>query len=105
MSDKNRIEGGAPSYRLSPGTDPWLVVPGENRAIDPRPAEILRERVAAVASEMGFDKVTAGVVLMDYAVQLFRRNEPVYGPAACVETLQRAVYRHFGEVSLPVVAR
>jgi hypothetical protein len=104
MSEKT-IGRGAPSYRLSPGTDPWLVVPGENRAIDPRPAEVFRERVAAIGVEMGFDKVTAGVVLLDYAVQLFRSNEPVYGPAACVEALQRAVYRHFGEIRLPTVTR
>ena len=90
---------------LTPGTDPWLTVPGENRAIDPRPAEVFKQKVAAAGVEMGFDKVTAGVVLMDYAVELFRRNEPVYGPASCVETLQRAIYRHFGELELPGVRR
>jgi len=73
------------------------LVPGERRVVDVEAAGRLRVAVSEIAALLGFDKVTAAVVLTDYAVELLAANHPEYGPGTAREVLERAVVVHFGD--------
>jgi hypothetical protein len=74
-----------------------LRVPGEDRVIDAAFARGMRNRTLGVARDLGFDKVTAAVVMLDLAVELLATNDPRYGPEVARELLERAVVVHYGE--------
>jgi hypothetical protein len=77
------------------------LVPGERRVVDAEVAAKLRAIASRAALEVGCDKVTAAVVLIDYAVELLASNVPVYGPAEAREALERAIVVHFGRCIVP----
>jgi hypothetical protein len=70
-------------------------VPGERRIVDAETAAKLRAIVSRAASELGLDKVTAAVVLADYAVELMAANEPAYEPTSVREVFERAIVVHY----------
>ncbi len=72
------------------------LVPGERRSVDAEVAAKFRAVVSRAARELGCDKVTAAVVLADYAVELLASNRPAYGPAHAREVCERAILVHFG---------
>lgn len=74
------------------------LMPGENRRVDTVAASGLRRHVVAVAAQLGLDKVSAAVVLIDLAVELLRANPApyAYAPPQVREVLERAVLVHFG---------
>lgn len=78
------------------------LVPGERRVVDGETAAKLRAYASRAALEVGCDKVTAAVVLADYAVELLASNRPPYGPAAAREVCERAIVVHFGARPAPV---
>ena len=76
-----------------------LTIPGEATVIDPTAAERLCGRTLAVAKDLGFDKVSAGVVLLDLAILLMRENRPPVRPELIREVLERAVATHYGRAT------
>lgn len=72
------------------------LVPGERRVVDAETAAKLRAVVSRVSLEVGCDKITAAVVLADYAVELLASNVPPYGPREAREVFERAIVVHFG---------
>lgn len=77
------------------------LVPGERRVVDGETAAKLRAIVSRAALEVGCDKVTAAVVLADYAVELMASNQPPYGPAEIREMHERAIVVHLGARIVP----
>lgn len=77
------------------------LVPGERRVVDGETASKLRAFASRAALEVGCDKVTAAVVLVDYAVELLASNDPPYGPPEAREALERAIIVHFGNRIIP----
>lgn len=71
-------------------------LPGERRVVEAAAAARFRALVLRAAKDLGFDRVTASVVLIDLAVEQFAQNVPKYEPHHLRETLERAVVHHFG---------
>jgi hypothetical protein len=76
------------------------LIPGERRVVDAETAAKLRALASRAALELGLDKVTAAVVLADYAVELLATNDPPYGPAVAREVHERAILVHFAASAL-----
>lgn len=68
-----------------------LVVPGEMRTVDREAARKLGYLAQRAAGELGFDKVTAGVALLDLAVGLLRTNSPPVPEERVREAFERAL--------------
>lgn len=77
------------------------LVPGERRVVDAETAAKLRAHASTAALQIGCDKVTAAVVLADYAVELLASNAPAYGPAEAREMFERAIVVHFARYASP----
>lgn len=77
------------------------LVPGERRVVDADTASKLRAHASTAALHVGCDKVTAAVVLADYAVELLASNTPDYGPAEVREVFERAIVVHFAKTISP----
>lgn len=75
-------------------------VPGERRVVDGAAAARLRALVSKAAAQVGMDKVTAAVVLADYAAELMAANRPPYQPADFREVSERAMLVHFSSRSV-----
>ncbi|MHC4575748.1 MAG: hypothetical protein ACYS76_16790 [Planctomycetota bacterium] len=71
------------------------LVPGERRVVDAVAADRLRGLAMRAAAEVGMDKVTAAVVLLDLAVELLATNSPPYGPGVAREVAERAIVVHW----------
>ena len=85
---------------MIPNLTERYLVPGERRVVDVEAAQKLRARTSRTAAELGLDKVTAAVVLTDYAVELLAGNEPAYGPGVAREVFERAVVVHYASKTL-----
>jgi hypothetical protein len=72
------------------------LVPGERRVVDAEAAARLRALVTRGAAQVGMDKVTAAIVLLDLAVELLANNAPSYPPATVREVTERAIIVHHG---------
>lgn len=72
------------------------LVPGERRVVDAVAAQKLRALASKAAATVGMDKVTAAVVLADYAVELLATNDPKYPPGVVREIFERAMIVQFG---------
>jgi hypothetical protein len=83
---------------LEPRPTP-LLVPGELRVIDSLAATKFRAATLHAAAELGFDKVTAGVTLLDFAVRLLAGNDPKMRVELVREAVERAVTEHYGTPS------
>lgn len=81
------------------------LVPGERRVVDAETASKLRAIASNAALRVGCDKVTAAVVLADYAVELLASNRPDYGPAEAREVFERAIVVHFAKTISPLEIR
>jgi hypothetical protein len=76
------------------------LVPGERRVVDAENAAKLRAIVSRAALELGFDKVTSAVVLVDYGVELLATNDPPYPPTSAREVSERAIVVHYAAKAL-----
>jgi hypothetical protein len=76
------------------------LVPGERRVVDVEAAARLRVLTSMSAERVGMDKVTAAVVLLDYAVELLATNSPAYGPGVAREVAERAIVVHYASKAL-----
>lgn len=76
------------------------LVPGERRVVDTEAAEKLRAIVSRAAFELGFDKITSAVVLVDYGIELLATNDPVYPPTLAREVSERAIVVHYAASTL-----
>jgi len=86
---------GVNNYRLAAGDGSPLLIPGERREVIEEAAAKLRHHLVAAAAELGFDKVSTAVVLVDCAVRLMSQNDPPYPPETVRESVERAIVHHY----------
>lgn len=71
------------------------LVPGENRRVDPEAAARFRAFASRAALELGFDKVTAAIVLQDMALELLASQRPAVAHGRVREAFERSFVVHF----------
>lgn len=79
------------------------LVPGERRVVDAESAQKLRALASRAAAQVGLDKVTAAVVLIDYAVEQLATNRPPYPPTVAREVSERAIVVHYAARALGAI--